>query len=146
MNHDGYHMSRALAVARLQQGRTGKNPAVGCILIDRRGNLLAEAATADGGKIHAEELALHRLSKDETRGATAYVTLEPCGTRSTEKPSCSDRIISAGISRVVIALKDKHPLGAGGIDKMKAAGIRVEVGLMSDVAEPLYADFFSTIE
>ncbi len=145
MNHDAYYMARALKLARYQTGRTGINPSVGCIIVDRRGNLLAEATTGDGGQPHAEELALARLSKEESRGGTAFVTLEPCRERSTDTASCSDRLIKAGITRIVIATHDPHPNGRGGADRLRAAGIRVELGLMKTEADLLYEGFFASV-
>ena len=145
MNHDAYYMSRAISLAKNQQGRTGENPAVGCVILDRRGNKLAEAATGDGGRPHAEEIALSRLTLEDTRGGTAYVTLEPCRQRSSDTPSCSDRLIQAKIKHVIIATLDPHPLGKGGKDALIEAGLRVEDGLMKADADALYADFFAAV-
>lgn len=146
MNHDAYYMSRAISLARNQHGRTGENPSVGCVIIDRRGNQLAEAATGDGGRPHAEEIALSRLGIEDTRGGTAYVTLEPCRERSTDTKSCSERLIKAGIKRVVIAALDPHPLGSGGKAVLENANIRVDEGLMKSDADALYAEFFASVK
>lgn len=145
MNHDAYFMSRALKIARQQSGRTGKNPAVGCVIIDRRGNQIAEAGTGDGGRPHAEEIALSRLTLEDTRGGTAYVTLEPCQQRSIETKACAELLIDAKIDRVVIAALDRHPQGAGGSDKLRQSGLKVETGLMKADAEALYEAFFASI-
>ncbi|MEC7290829.1 MAG: riboflavin biosynthesis protein RibD, partial [Pseudomonadota bacterium] len=72
--------------------------------------------------------------------------LEPCRERSTEEAACSQRLIEAGIAKVVIATRDPHPQGNGGIERMKAAGLQVEIGLLKDEADQLYADFFASIE
>ena len=75
------HMRRALDLAELQHGRTGVNPSVGCVILDRDGNKLSEAATGDGGRPHAEQIALASIAVGAAVGGTAYVTLEPCRQR-----------------------------------------------------------------
>lgn len=140
------HMARAIALAEAQTGRTGKNPAVGCVLISSEGALLSEAATGDGGTAHAEQLALKALAPGQAQGATAYVTLEPCRERSAGGLSCSERLLEAGIARVVCAVADVHPNGAGGFARLTKAGVMVDIGLMADRASALYADFFGSIE
>jgi len=139
---DTANMRRALALARRHQGRTGTNPSVGCVLVDRRGELIAEAVTAEGGTPHAEEQA---LAEAETlaEGATAYVTLEPCRERSAGGLSCSERLVAAGVARVVVAVADPHPNGAGGLDRLAAAGIATDTGTCADAATALYQDFFA---
>ncbi len=139
------HMRRALELAQMQHARTGKNPSVGCVILDRDARRLSEAATGDGGRPHAEQLALAGLPVGAAAGGTAYVTLEPCRERSTEEAACSQRLIEAGIAKVVIATHDPHPQGNGGIDRLKAAGIQVQIGLMKDEADALYHDFFASI-
>ena len=136
-------MRRAFELARLQHGRTGKNPSVGCVLVDRDGNSIAEAATGDGGVLHAEELALSKLPIARSQGATAFVTLEPCHLRSHGGLSCSERLQRAGVEKVVVATRDRHPQGRGGIDYLRAAGITVETGLLEEFGLSLYADFFA---
>lgn len=137
------HMSRALELARLQQGRTASNPSVGCVILDRHGDKISEAATGDGGRPHAEQLALSKVSEDAARGGIAYVTLEPCRQRSSGEPSCSERLKDAGIAQVFVASLDPHPLGAGGNDRLRDAGIDVEVGLLRDQSDDFYTDFFA---
>ncbi len=133
-------MRRAIAIARARLGQTGDNPAVGCV-IALGDVVLAEAATGAGGRPHAEERAL-ALAGDAARGATAYVSLEPCAERSTGAPSCSERLIAAGIARVVIAGADPGPKASGrGEDRLRAAGVAVESGVLAAEAEPLYADY-----
>lgn len=139
------HMLRALELAQMQQSRTGKNPSVGCVILDRDMRRLSEAATGDGGRPHAEQLALKRVPVGAAAGGTAYVTLEPCRERSTDEASCSQRLIDAGIAKVVIATHDPHPQGAGGADRLKAAGIQIQMGLMKDEADALYRDFFASV-
>lgn len=134
-------MGRALVLAASHLGRTGTNPSVGCVLTDPDGNIVAEAVTAEGGRPHAEETAL-AAAGDRVRGGTAYVTLEPCRERSSGAPACSTRLAESGVGRVVIALCDIHPLGAGGADQLRAAGIAVEIGLCGRRARRLYESFF----
>ena len=144
-NMNERHMQRAFELARHQHGRTGSNPAVGCVITDADGRVISEAATGDGGRPHAEEIALARIGSEITLGGTAYVTLEPCRERTHGGQSCSERLIAAGIQRLVCALADRHPQGAGGFERLRKAGLIVETGLMADAAEALYRTFFQSI-
>lgn len=137
-------MARALALALAQQGRTAPNPAVGCVLV-RDGVVIAEAATGDGGRPHAEETAL-ALAGEGALGAVAYVTLEPCGARSSGAAGCSARLIAAGVARVVCAVADPHPQGAGGFVRLEEAGVPVLVGVGEPEARGLYEAFFHRVE
>ncbi len=139
------HMTRALSLARLQAGRTGSNPSVGCVVLDRDGQRLSEAATGDGGRPHAEQLALERVPVGAAVGGTVYVTLEPCRERSTGEASCSQRLLESGIAKVIIATRDPHPLGHGGLTRLREAGIQVELGLLKPEADALYVDFFASV-
>jgi diaminohydroxyphosphoribosylaminopyrimidine deaminase / 5-amino-6-(5-phosphoribosylamino)uracil reductase len=133
-------MRRAIALAGANLGQTGDNPSVGCILVkdDER---LAEAVTATGGRPHAEEQALAQAG-DAARGAVAYVTLEPCGARSSGAPSCAERLAQAGIARVVIACEDASVLASGlGTQRLKDAGVPLTLGLLRDEAAVLYAGY-----
>ncbi len=144
--YDRTNMRVALEVARVRVGLTGENPSVGCVLVAADGfsDILAYSATAQGGRPHAEEQAL-ALAGERARGATAYVTLEPCAKRSSGAPSCADLLIQAGIARVVIAASDPHPFASGvGTERLRAAGVGVEVGLFEDEARAQNADFFAT--
>jgi diaminohydroxyphosphoribosylaminopyrimidine deaminase/5-amino-6-(5-phosphoribosylamino)uracil reductase len=124
-------MLRAIAVALPNLGKTAPNPVVGCVIV-RDGQILAEAATAPGGRPHAEEQALEHI---DARGATAYVTLEPCGARSSGTAPCSQRLVDAGVARVIYACEDPSPLASGqGSEKLIAAGVIVERGLLSQEA------------
>jgi diaminohydroxyphosphoribosylaminopyrimidine deaminase/5-amino-6-(5-phosphoribosylamino)uracil reductase len=120
-------MRRAIEVALANLGKTAPNPVVGCVIV-KDGVVLAQAATAPGGRPHAEEQALQGI---DARGATAYVTLEPCGERSTGTASCSLRLVEAGVARVVIACEDPSPYASGrGIERLRAAGVTIESGLL----------------
>ena len=140
---DRRFMARALDLARGQLGRTSPNPAVGCVIV-RDGVAIAEGATGDGGRPHAEELALEAAG-EHAEGATAYVTLEPCNQRSGGAFACSQLLLGSGVARVVIACSDPHPLGAHGANRLTASGVIVETGLMRADAEALNAGFFKHV-
>ncbi|MDB5461244.1 MAG: cytidine deaminase [Caulobacteraceae bacterium] len=133
-------MRRAIAAAQVRLGRTWPNPVVGCV-IARGETVLAQTATADGGRPHAEEQALAQLG-EAAHGATVYITLEPCGQRSSGAPSCSERLAEVGVGRVVIAADNPEPLSAGrGLSRLRTAGVPVELGFLAQEAEPLYRAF-----
>jgi len=133
-------MRQAIAAARTNLGQTWPNPSVGCV-IAKDDKILGQAATAKGGRPHAEEQALEALS-EAARGATAYVTLEPCGARSSGKTSCAERLALSGISRVVIACEDPSPFASGqGLERLREAGLIAETGLLADEAHILCAGF-----
>jgi len=137
-------MGRALALAGLNQGLTGANPSVGCVILDTEGHILGEGVTGKGGRPHAEEIALQQAGAG-ARGGTAYVTLEPCRERSSGAASCSGRLVAAGIARVVIAIEDPHPTARDGIGVLRAAGVRVDTGRGRARAARLYAWFFGSV-
>ena len=145
MSAHNLHMRRALDLAALQADRTAPNPSVGCVILDRDGQRLSEAATGDGGRPHAEELALSRLPVGAAVGGTAYVTLEPCRQRSSDRPSCSQRLIEAGLARVIVATLDPHPLGSGGLARLREAGLQVDIGPLRAEADEFYKSFFETV-
>ena len=129
---DEAFMRAAIAAAKVNLGLTAPNPVVGCVLV-RDGVILASGATAPGGRPHAEDQALKAAG--EARGATAYVTLEPCGARSSGGTSCSQLLVEAGVARVVVACDDPSPFAAGrGSERLLSAGIPVETGLLADDA------------
>ena len=141
MSDDAF-MRRALALAAPGVGRTGDNPSVGCAVV-KDGAVVSEGATALGGRPHAEELAI-AAAGERARGATAYITLEPCAHRSTGATSCSDLLIQAHLARIVIAARDPHPMAAGvGIERLRAAGVAVEIGMMEKEARAQNASFFA---
>lgn len=139
---DADFMSRALSLASAGVGLTGDNPSVGCVIV-ASGVVVGEGATAAGGRPHAEELAL-AAAGDRARGADVYVTLEPCAKRSAGGVSCADLLIGAGVARVVIATGDPHPYAAGvGAERLRAAGVVVESGVLESEARAMNADFFA---
>lgn len=137
---DAYFMARAIRLARLGHYTTFPNPRVGCVLV-REGKVIAEGWHQKAGAGHAEVNALAQT--DQAQGATAYVTLEPCS-HTGRTPPCSDALIKAGVSRVVVAMQDPNPLVAGnGIRKLEAAGIEVRVGVCEADAKALNPGFIS---
>lgn len=141
---DDAMMGRAIDLARAQLGKTAPNPPVGCVLV-KDGVVLAEAATSAGGRPHAEEQALPQAG-EAARGATAYVTMEPCGARSSGRISCAQRLIDAGVSRVVVACEDPSPFAAGrGIERLRAAGLEVELGAMAAEAGDLAEGYLTRL-
>ena len=130
-------MERALAIAVQGWGRVAPNPLVGAVLL-RDGEIVGEGYHAAFGDPHAEVAALE--SCDDPRGATCVVTLEPCAHEG-KTPPCADALIGAGVARVVVAVADPNPAAAGGIARLRWAGIEVSVGLCETHAAALNAPF-----
>jgi diaminohydroxyphosphoribosylaminopyrimidine deaminase / 5-amino-6-(5-phosphoribosylamino)uracil reductase len=142
---DARFMERAVALALARMGETWPNPAVGCVIV-KDGEIVAEAATAAGGRPHAEEQAVPAAG-EAARGATAYVTLEPCGARSSGRSSCAQFLAEAGIARVVVAALDPSPFASGrGTERLRQAGLEVETGLLEDQARVLSEGFLHRLE
>lgn len=142
---DRRFMGRAIELAAAQLGQTAPNPPVGCVLV-KDGQVLAEGATARGGRPHAEEQAVPAAG-ETARGATAYVTMEPCGARSSGRLSCAQRLIEAGVTRVVVACQDPSPFAAGrGVEKLRAAGLDVELGVMAEEAAVLAEGYLNRLK
>lgn len=142
-DRDAGFMRAALGLARRGLGRVWPNPAVGCIIAagDR---VLGRGRTADGGRPHAEVLALAEAG-EAARGATAYVTLEPCA-HTGGTPPCAAALIAAGIARVVVAIEDPDPrVNGAGIAALKQAGVAVEVGCLAEEAAALNRGFLTRL-
>jgi diaminohydroxyphosphoribosylaminopyrimidine deaminase/5-amino-6-(5-phosphoribosylamino)uracil reductase len=140
---DARFMQLALTLGRRGQGRTWPNPAVGAVVV-RDGVIVGRGWTQPGGRPHAEPEAL-RHAGEAARGATLYVTLEPCS-HTGKSPPCADAIIAAGIARVVSAIEDPNPEVAGqGHARLRAAGIAVDIGLCADEAAHDHAGHFRRI-
>lgn len=137
-------MRRALNLGREMRGYVWPNPPVGCVIV-KDDVVVAEAATSPGGRPHAERVALDQAGT-EAKGATLYVTLEPC-CHWGETPPCADAIINAGVSRVVCAIQDPDPrVNGGGFAKLRSAGVDVRVGLCEDEAAQLMSGFFHRVQ
>ena len=137
-------MQAALALARRNVGTVWPNPSVGCVIV-KDGRVVGRGSTRPGGRPHGETEALARAGA-AARGATAYVTLEPC-CHWGKTPPCADALIVAGLRRVVIALEDPDPRVAGaGIESLRAAGLEVEVGLCAAAAAEVNAGFLQRVQ
>ena len=138
---DRMHMARALELAEHGLYTTTRNPRVGCVLV-RDGGIVGEGWHRDAGEPHAEALAL-REARERARGATAYVTLEPCAHQG-RTPPCSQALIESRVARVVAAMDDPNPLVAGkGFEALRAAGLETASGLMATQAHELNIGFVS---
>lgn len=138
-------MSAAINLAGQGLGRVWPNPSVGCVIV-RNGRLVGRAVTAPGGRPHAETRALAMAGPDGARGATVYVTLEPCAHQG-RTPPCTQALIDAQVARVVIAVKDPDPrVNGAGIARLKQAGVTVETGVLQDRAKAQQAGFFTRLE
>lgn len=141
---DIHHMREALRLGRSAMGSAWPNPAVGCVIV-AGDQIVGRGATAPGGRPHAEPQALAEAGA-AARGATAYVTLEPCAHHG-KTPPCAEALIKAGVARVVVAVGDSDPRVSGrGIEMLRKAGIEVLQGVLEDEARTDLAGFFLRIE
>lgn len=139
---DARFMALALMLGRQGLGRVAPNPSVGCVIV-QAGQIVGRARTADGGRPHAEVVALAQAGNAAT-GSTVYVTLEPCSHHGKTGP-CADALIGAGVGRVVVATGDPNPQVSGaGLKLLREAGIEVEVGVSQDQAKADHAGFLLT--
>ena len=138
-------MTRALELARLSP-EVGRNPRVGCVLLNQSGDIVAEGYHHGAGEPHAEIEALNHARSQgiDTTGLTAVVTLEPCNHSGLTGP-CSVALVDAGVKRVVFAAQDPGKESAGGAHTLRAAGIDVKEGVMADEAESMNATWFFAI-
>jgi len=144
MNSDHAYMARALELARKGLYSTHPNPRVGCVIV-RDGEVVGEGWHARAGEPHAEVHAL-RQAGERARGATAYVTLEPCSHHG-RTPPCADALINAGVARVVAAMQDPNPqVGGNGLLRLMHAGIAVQSGVLEAEARVLNAGFIKRME
>lgn len=141
---DQDYMAFAIQLARQMQGQTSPNPVVGAVVVNNQ-QIVGMGAHLKAGEPHAEVHAI-RMAGDKAKGSTVYVTLEPCS-HFGKTPPCSNLLIESGVKRVVIASPDPNPLVAGrGIERLKAAGIDVEVGVLREEADALNTVFFHYIK
>lgn len=135
-------MNAAIALGERGRGRTAPNPNVGCVIV-KDGKAVGSGWTQPGGRPHAEAVALVEAG-EAARGATAYVTLEPCAHRSERGPACADLLIEAGVARVVAAVRDPDPRTDGrGLERLRSAGIEVGSGIEALAAERSLAGFLT---
>ena len=145
MTADRRFMEEALRIGDTARGRSAPNPNVGCVIVSPGGRIVGRGATAAGGRPHAEAIALEQAGK-RVRGATVYVTLEPCAHQSSRGPACTELLIAARPARVVVALKDADPRTAGkGIRRLRAAGIEVTLGVGRDKARRSLAGWLTRL-
>ena len=129
MSSDARFMAEAVRLGASARGRSAPNPNVGCVIVSSKGDIVGRGATAAGGRPHAEAVALEHAGA-KAKGATVYVTLEPCAHISERGPSCTDLLLKAKPERVVIALKDPDPRTAGkGLKRLRDAGLGVKLGV-----------------
>jgi diaminohydroxyphosphoribosylaminopyrimidine deaminase/5-amino-6-(5-phosphoribosylamino)uracil reductase len=135
-------MEAAVALGERGRGRTAPNPNVGCVLVNS-GRIVGRGWTQPGGRPHAEQGALEEAG-EAARGATAYVTLEPCCHASRRGPACADLLVAAGVAKVIFALEDPDPrVAGGGLARLRAAGVEVETGPGADSAARSMAGFLT---
>jgi diaminohydroxyphosphoribosylaminopyrimidine deaminase/5-amino-6-(5-phosphoribosylamino)uracil reductase len=128
-------MAEALALGEGARGQSAPNPNVGCVIVSAAGKVVGRGATAAGGRPHAEAVALAQAGK-RARGATVYVTLEPCAHESPRGPACTDLLLKAQPERVIVALRDPDPRTSGkGIRRLREAGIAVKLGIGREAAK-----------
>jgi diaminohydroxyphosphoribosylaminopyrimidine deaminase/5-amino-6-(5-phosphoribosylamino)uracil reductase len=139
---DGAWMRRALALAERGWGQTAPNPMVGAVVV-RDGVAVGEGWHTRFGEPHAEVEAL-RSAGERARGATLYVTLEPCNHHG-KTPPCTDAVLVAGVRRVVAAVADPSPVARGGADRLREEGVDVQVGVEESAARELNAPFFHAL-
>lgn len=141
-------MERALELAARGDHRTRPNPKVGAVLV-RDGRVLAEGYHVEAGGPHAEAAAFSALERSggDPAGATLYVSLEPCGPMPNKRtPPCVDAVLAAGLARVVVAMTDPHPeVGGRSLERLRAAGVAVEVGLLEDRARRLNGPYLKWV-
>ncbi|VVO00847.1 bifunctional diaminohydroxyphosphoribosylaminopyrimidine deaminase/5-amino-6-(5-phosphoribosylamino)uracil reductase RibD [Pseudomonas fluorescens] len=141
---DAHYMARALELARKGYYTTHPNPRVGCVIV-KDGQIVGEGWHERTGEPHAEVHAL-RAAGDKARGATAYVTLEPCSHHG-HTPPCADALVNAGVARVVAAMQDPNPSVAGrGMQRLAQAGIAIESGVLEGEARKLNQGFLKRME
>src|SRR5690554_4503975 len=145
LESDVLYMRTALDLACSVKGKTFPNPAVGAVIVDSDNNIIGKGATQKCGGPHAEIVALKQAG-DKARGATLYVTLEPC-CHFGQTPPCCDSIIACGLKKVVFAVEDPNPAVAGkGCRILQNNGIEVKTGLLSDEASLINEDFFWAVK
>lgn len=139
---DERFLRRALQLAERARGHTSPNPLVGAVLV-REGRIVGEGYHPRAGEPHAEVFALKEAG-ERARGATAYLTLEPCDHHG-RTPPCSLALLEAGVARVVVAARDENPVARGGLERLRRAGVQVEEGLLAEEARLQNEAFFTAL-
>ena len=144
MTPDERWIAAAVALGERGRGNSAPNPNVGCVIV-KDGAVLGRGWTQPGGRPHAEAMALSEAG-EAALGATVFVTLEPCCHESGRGPACADLLAKAGVARVVVALEDPDPrMAGGGFERLRAAGIEVEIGAGAEAASRSMAGFLARI-
>ena len=139
-------MGEALRLGEQARGQSAPNPNVGCVVVSSLDRIVGKGATARGGRPHAEAIALEQAGK-RAKGATVYVTLEPCAHESPRGPDCTSLLVAAAPARVLIALKDPDPRTSGkGIRRLRAAGIEVKLGVGREDAKRSLSGWLTRLE
>jgi diaminohydroxyphosphoribosylaminopyrimidine deaminase / 5-amino-6-(5-phosphoribosylamino)uracil reductase len=139
-------MGEALRLGEQARGQSAPNPNVGCVIVSASDRVVGKGATARGGRPHAEAVALEQAGK-RSKGATVYVTLEPCAHQSLRGPDCTSLLIAAKPARVIIALKDPDPRTSGkGIRRLRGAGIEVKLGIAREEAKRSLSGWLTRLE
>jgi len=136
-------MSLAVREAYKAKGKTLPNPAVGAVIV-KNGKVISKAYHEKAGRPHAEALAIEKAG-DKAKDATLYVTLEPCNHYG-KTPPCTEKIIKAGIKEVVIGIRDPNPVASGGVERLKAAGIKVKKNVFKKRCFELISDFIVNVK
>jgi diaminohydroxyphosphoribosylaminopyrimidine deaminase / 5-amino-6-(5-phosphoribosylamino)uracil reductase len=142
--HHARHMDRAIELALRGAGRVSPNPMVGCVIVRDGDEVVGEGWHEGPGTPHAEVIAL-KDAGENTRGSTAYVTLEPCNHHGNTGP-CAEALIAAGIGEIIYAMDDPNPLAAGGAERLRSAGVNVRGGVCEDSARHLNRAWLHFIE
>ncbi len=142
MNYE-YYMSKCIELALLSEGHVSPNPLVGCLIVNDKGEIVAQGRHEKFGGAHAEQNALN-LAKEKAKGAILFVNLEPCNHYG-KTPPCAQLIVQSGIKKVVIGTKDLNPKAQGGIETLKQAGIEVIDGILENDCKKLNEIFFFSL-
>lgn len=141
MNRDIYFMNKAVAIAKSGIGKTGSNPSVGCVIV-KNNEIISSARTENGGRPHAESLAINKIESKNLVGSNIYITLEPCCINKENEISCADKIIQSKFARVIIGIIDPNPKISGkSIYILKNNKIETSVGILQDECEETIQGF-----
>jgi diaminohydroxyphosphoribosylaminopyrimidine deaminase/5-amino-6-(5-phosphoribosylamino)uracil reductase len=141
VDKDIYFMNEVIKLAKTGVGKTGYNPSVGCLIV-RNDQIISKARTKNGGRPHAEHIAISKANSKELIGSTIYISLEPCCINKADKISCIEKIITSKISRVVIGTIDPNPeINGKSIEILKKHNIKTKIGILNDKCEELILGF-----